>query len=157
MNLFPHLLVSFLAITACSPKEEPAARVIHSTPAAGVRMVEIKANGSGRTLKLRSTIGSDRISTWGKVDDTQIVVVENLGGKCGVYIRQDGKTNKQQFDVPESKPGEPVGLSVNKSVPSIEDISAGEGDILKLVWERISEAANETTIPQSLTFSLVFE
>lgn len=157
MKVFPPLLVALFAATACSPKKEPAASVIQSIPAAGVRMIEIKANESSGTLKLRLSLGSDRVSTWGKVEDMQIVVVENLGGKCGIYIRQGGTTDKREIDVPESKPGVSRGFSVRKSVPTVEDVLAGRGDVLKLEWIKGGDPSDKAAVLESVTFSLVFE
>lgn len=150
------LLALTLAIPACTPTPKRSVVVAHSAPVLGVRVVDITNKGGERPLVLRFWCGSS-FTTWPISEALRIVVVEELGGKCGVYIQQRGATSKQEFELPTPKKDSQVTKTITTSTPTAADVAAGKGDVLVIQWSTSDHLPGKRAPALTLRFELLYE
>ena len=132
--------LAVVALSSCGKGESPKLRIAHSSPVAGVRMVEIDVAGLPKPVVMRYRTREPGESVeWASIPSGAtgrfvIVVVEELEGNVGVFLRHGATSQKMAFAIPGSKPLK-TGTVATKA-PSQEDLEAGFCKVIEIKWLR---------------------
>ena len=132
--------------------------VAHSLPAQGIRVVAIALAEDDQPVDLRWWYGDmeapSTCMTISSGSSARVVLVEDLVGKCGVYVSLGGTTNKMVLDIPMPSADAPRCLSVVQHVPSREELEAGPQEVIRIEWIDSDDPAETDKRVQFIAFEL---
>ncbi len=137
MRLTTLTLAMLCCVAGCRESGEKAV-VTHSSPAHGIRIVDIALSAEDPPLKLRWQYGNMAApKTYGTLSpgsSARIVLVEDLAGTCGVYIHNAGTTNKVALDIPQRELNTSRTMAITEFRPSRDEPGGAAQDVLRIEW-----------------------
>ena len=134
------LTLVVVTVSSCDKEKSPKLQIAHSSPVAGIRMVEIDVAEMPKPVVMRHrtrepggevVFASIPSGTTGRFT---IVVVEELEGNVGVFLRHGATSQKIALPIPESKPLKTGAVSTR--APSAKDLEAGSCEVIAIRWLR---------------------